>query len=148
MRRWISPTCLKHDGPACLAPIFDEPMPEAGREPVGSCLGQWQRPHEVGEVAGQRMNLGLGGVGGEKGASRPRPLHRALMPARHRMVTIYECVLVNKLTARDVVKPSVSLNSQPKGGLSVANCFQSCLRRTLDRPNFVIVCGAKNAEPS
>jgi hypothetical protein len=30
------------------------------------CLGQCQRPHEVGEIVGQRMKLKPDGVGGEE----------------------------------------------------------------------------------
>ena len=48
-----------------LGADLDEPLPQAGQRPVRDSLGQCERPHEVGEIVGQRMKLKPDGVGDE-----------------------------------------------------------------------------------
>jgi len=44
--------------------------------PLRDRLWQGQRPHEVGEIAGQRVQLKTHRIGGERAASQTRPLGR------------------------------------------------------------------------
>ncbi len=50
-------------------------LPQAGQRPMRDRLGQGQRPHEVGEIGGQRVQLKTRRVGGERAA------RQALCPA-------------------------------------------------------------------
>ena len=51
-----------------LGSYFDEFLPQAGQRPLLDRLRQSQRPHEVGEIVGQRMKLKPHGVCGERAA--------------------------------------------------------------------------------
>ncbi len=55
---------MAHD----LGSNFDEFFPQAGQRPLLDRLRHSQRPHEVGEIVGQRMKLKPHGVGGERAA--------------------------------------------------------------------------------
>ena len=50
-----------------------ELLPEAGQRPLLDHLWQSQRPHEVGEIVGQRMKLKPDGVGGAPPLMENRP---------------------------------------------------------------------------
>jgi hypothetical protein len=57
---------------------LDAFLPQAGQRPVLDGFRQCQRPHEVGEILGQRLKLKPNSVGGEGAAGQPRPLQRVL----------------------------------------------------------------------
>ena len=65
---------MAHDLGADLHEFF----PQAGQRPLFYRLRQSQRPHEVTEIVGQRMQLKPDGVGGEGAARQPRPLRSVL----------------------------------------------------------------------
>ena len=49
-------------------------LPQRGQRPVLDLLRQSQRPHEVGEIVGQRVKLKPDGVDRETHAREPRSL--------------------------------------------------------------------------
>jgi len=51
-----------------LGPDLDELLLQARQRPLLDRLWQSQRPHEVGEIVGERMKLKPDGVGGEGAA--------------------------------------------------------------------------------
>ena len=65
---------MAHD----LGTNLDQLLPQAGQRPLRDRLGQGQRPHEVGEIVGQRVQLKTHRIGGERAARQSRPLDRVL----------------------------------------------------------------------
>jgi hypothetical protein len=61
-----------------LGPDLDQLLAQAGQLPRLCRLGHRQRPHELAQVVGQRMELEADGVGGEGAARQPGPFDRAL----------------------------------------------------------------------
>ena len=53
-------------------------LPQRGQRPVLDLLRQSQRPHEVGEIAGQGVKLQPDGVIAEPATRQPRPFDRVL----------------------------------------------------------------------
>ena len=53
-------------------------LPQRGQRPVLDLLRQSQRPHEVGEIAGQGVKLQPDGVVAEPATRQPRPFDRVL----------------------------------------------------------------------
>ena len=65
---------MAHD----LGTDLDQLLPQAGQRLLRDGLGQRQRPHEVGEIVGQRVQLETHRIGGERAARQARPLDRVL----------------------------------------------------------------------
>jgi hypothetical protein len=55
---------------------FDQLLSQAGQRPLRDRLWQGQRPHEVGEMVGPRVQLKMHRIGGERAALQTRPLGR------------------------------------------------------------------------
>jgi hypothetical protein len=59
-----------------LGTDLDQLLSQAGQRPLRDRLWQGQRLHEVGEIAGQRVQLKTHRIGGERAALQTRPLGR------------------------------------------------------------------------
>jgi hypothetical protein len=61
-----------------LGPDLHQLFPQRGQRPVLHLLRQGQRPHEVGEIAGQGVKLQPDGVVAELAARQSGPFDRVL----------------------------------------------------------------------